>query len=138
MVDLGQLLRLKQMIDAVAGVAPNVTSASTLVDGYNKLRASVQETAVGLRLEEEFTSHFAPLDSPPTYDPGLAGRLAVRSAQSAEEAAVRASAMLQQLAGWVDGLVAERTLDARIKAEAEARVAAETTNPIGFRSGESP
>ena len=40
--------------------------------------------------------------------------------------------MLAQLAGWVDGLIQERTLQARIAADAEARVRAEKKPPLGF------
>ena len=132
MVDLGQLLRLKQTIDAAAAVQATPESADALVGSYNRLLANVRQLAVDASLETEFDGLFTPVAASAPLSPGLVGRSMLQNRSAAEVAAASASAMLAQLAGWVDGLIAEQTLEARIKAEAQARVAAEQKPPTGF------
>jgi hypothetical protein len=134
MSELGQLLRLKQMIDAAAGVKPTVHTAKELVDSYNHLHANVMVLASELGIGDEFRNFFAGMETPPEFNPVLAARSATKNAAALETAGAAASVRLAELGGWIDGLVAEQTLNARIKADAEARVAAEQKPPLGFTS----
>jgi hypothetical protein len=131
--DLGHLLRLKQMIDAAAIRQATQESGQPLVLVFNRLLGSVRDLALKLGVEDEIDDYFHPLQEPPALEPGRPGTVrAWEAAGRAQAAAVEASLMLAMLGGWVDGLISEQTLDARIRAEAEARAEAEKKPPFGF------
>jgi hypothetical protein len=133
-VDLGKLLRLKGMIDSAASaVEADAASAPALTESYQRLREQVEKTLSGSDLLAEFQASFPEL---PTVE-GPTGsehpREVVSRARVAESAARKARALLGQLAGWVDGMIAERTLEKRLQAEAVERVKQEKQRP-GFRA----
>jgi hypothetical protein len=131
MADLGKLLRLKQTADAAAQVAPTPRSASVLQESYNRVRTAAGALASELGLDEEFNTLFRELGFIVHEPRGLADSMERQNNEENQVAAETASSMLAQLAGWIDGLIAEQTLEARIRAEAEARAQQESKR-VGF------
>jgi hypothetical protein len=130
-LDLGHLLRLKGSIEAAASsVKPDGSGAPALTESYMRLRSQVQQLIGESSLSGEFESTFPvieivdkPMDHP---------RAAARAVMVHEAAAQEAKGLLGQLAGWLDGLIAEQTLEQRLRFEAEARVKEERRKPPGF------
>ena len=131
-ISLGQLLRLKGMTEAAGtAVAADGASAPALTESYIRLRDQIANLLQG-DFADEFDAAFPvveevrqPMDHP---------RAAARAAIIHEAAARRARTLLGQLAGWLDGLIAEATLEQRLRFEAEERVKAERRQPPGFGS----
>jgi len=133
-LDLGELLRLRGMLESAATGPADGDGAPALTESYTRLRGLVRDyvEAHGLNIDEfdpafpeidlvEFPEHQHPRD--------FAARTMAHTPQ-----AKRAQALLGQLAGWVSGLIDELTLDKRLRLEAEERVKQERRQPPGFRS----
>lgn len=128
--DLGHLLRLRETIRSAAGdgTADGI-AAPGLTASYMRLRAEVVVLVADSPLAEEFSRTFPDVDIIEVKaGPAAAQRLALSAAHSAQEA----QGLLRQLAGWIEGLVAEQTLQERIRAEAVERVRLDTKPATGF------
>jgi hypothetical protein len=132
-LDLGKLLRLKGMVESAASAVDPAQpeSAHAITDSYQRLRAQVGELVGGSDLEGEFTASFPEIDVA-RFEPRRGSLIAEGAA--ALNAAQRARVLLGQLAGWLEGLIVERTLQQRIEAEAAERVKQERKQPPGFRA----
>lgn len=105
---MGQLLRLRGMIESTAtSVEPDGDGAAALTQGYARLRgmtrALVDESSATL---EEFDTAFPEIEViqiSAREHPREMGMRPVRYAPHAK----RARALLGELAGWVNGLIAE-------------------------------
>lgn len=120
--DLGRLLRLKGAIDSMSGGGkPEPADASSLTEGYRRMREQVAEMVAGAEVESEFEAMFPTLEAfietSPTGGQGL-----IEWHHRATSAATRAQGLLNQLGGWLEGLIAEQTMPERIQAEAAERV----------------
>ena len=110
--------------DEVDGLA-----APGLTASYMRLRAQVAELVAGTRLADEFASSFPEIEViEGQVHPNAARHLAFGAGPVAKEA----QGLLRQLAGWIEGLVAEQTFEQRIQAEAAERVRQEKKPPTGF------
>jgi hypothetical protein len=121
------------MIDAAAAsVSPDASAAHALTESYVRLRREVSELAQELGLGEEFAAVFpeVAVAEPPTAS--LAGNLGRQFNLDLQAEAKRASTLLGQLAGWVQGLIDEQTFEQRIAAEAEAKATLAAKPPTGF------
>lgn len=120
--DLGRLLRLRSAIEGAAGAEKvEPADAPSLTGGYNRLRGQVQELVAGGELEAEFNSMFPEVaEFQGGSGPGPRGLIDWHT--KATTAGVGAKRLLEQLGGWVDGLIQEQTLSERIQAEAAERV----------------
>ena len=131
-IDLGRLLRLKEMIASAAGVDPaNATSVYALAKSYGRLRAQVAATVEGSSLEQEFEGAFPSADQVGRLpqEPQMLRSGGITHSQVARDA----QALLAQLAGWVEGLIAEQTLERRLELEATERVKQERRQSPGFQ-----
>jgi hypothetical protein len=119
--ELGRLLRLRGAIDSIAGKEKlEPSDAASLTDGYRRMRGQVAELVAGAAVEPEFEAMFPemePFVETPPGGPGL-----IEWHHAATSAATQAQVLLDQLSGWVDGLIAEQTMPERIQAEAAERV----------------
>ncbi len=121
-LDIGRLLRLKNMVDTAAtSVEPNAGSARALTDSYVRLREEVREMIADSELKHEFHRVFPGIAIQEAPNPSLAGGLALEDDARLNAEAQRARALLGQLAGWVQGLIDEQTLEKRLQLEAEAK-----------------
>jgi hypothetical protein len=102
-------------------------SAHALSDGYMRLRNQIGTILDG-DLSDEFNAAFPEIQVP-QLGPGSPSRTIALTPQ-----ARRSQALLAQLAGWLEGLIAERTLDQRLRYEAEERVKLERRKPPGFQA----
>jgi hypothetical protein len=133
-LDLGRLLRLKGMVEAAASSVeqPDGSAAPALTGSYMRTRAEISSLLGGSGLEQEFANAF------PEIEVVEGGHRHPRDAAAAgitdAPAARSAQVLLGQLAGWLDGLIAERTLDQRLRLEAEERVKQERRQSPGFRA----
>jgi hypothetical protein len=94
------------------------------------MRAQVAELVGGGELEAEFKEMFPEIpefksSGDPTGGPGL-----IAWHTEATTAGTNAKRLLEQLSGWVEGLIEEQTLAKRIQAEAAEKVKQEK----GFKS----
>jgi hypothetical protein len=129
-LDLGQLLRYKGMVEAAStAVDADGAAAHALSESYMRLREQLANVLEG-DLSDEFNAVFPEIEipAPVQVHPGAAARAAIAQTPAAR----RAQVLLTQLAGWLDGLIAEQTLDQRLKLEAAERVAQERRKPPGF------
>jgi len=118
---VGRLLRLKGAIDALVGpgeVKPD--DLEGLAAGYGRMRKQVADLVKGSGLEAEFEALFPELGPVTNKGPGPGGLIDWH--HEATSTAKNAKGLLAQLAGWVDGLIAEETMSERIQAEAAERV----------------
>jgi len=123
-LDLGRLLMLRSAITGLTGnekVQP--PDAPSLTEGYRRMRSQVAVLVGDSDLRGEFDAMFPDL---PAFngDASPRGNL-IAWHTKATAAATEAQRLLDQLAGWVGGLIDEQTLPERIQAEAMARVKAE-------------
>jgi hypothetical protein len=130
--DLGRLLRLQETIQAAAGSdEPGGLAAPVLTSSYKRLRGEVKNLISESPLVDEFERTFPEIDVVELpNEPNAQNRFVLENAGG--PLAQTAHALLQQLGGWIAGLVAERTLQARIEAEAIERVKREQRPPTGF------
>jgi hypothetical protein len=132
--DIGQLLRLKGEVDAAAAAPADGLGAPALVDAYNGLRVRVARALDGDPRQEEFIDAFAELPAattPLSNQPYNVRKAAVEN----ESLARRAQLDLGRLAGWLDGMIGEQTLERRMQLEAQERVRQERRPPTGFSGG---
>jgi hypothetical protein len=104
---------------------PSPASAHALTHGYLNLRTQILDAVRGSSLEAEFIlsfPEFTPADPP---DMRAAGNLGRQQHADIDAFGRRAKMLLGQLAGWLQGLIDEQTLEQRLKFEAEARIAHE-------------
>ena len=126
MLDLGRLLRLKGTVEsAVSGVEIDWMAAPGLTESYNRILDEVRGLVEGTSLAEEL-ERFPEIENYRERGPSP------RAVAEGGSAAKRAASMLGQLAGWLDGLIQEQTLDQRLKYEAEERVKLERRKRPGF------
>ena len=128
--DLGRLLRLKTSIAAAAqGDKVEPADAPSLTNGYRRMRAQVAELVGGAELEAEFNEMFPEIpEFQGSSGPGPRGLIDWHT--EATTAGTNAKRLLEQLSGWIEGLIEEQTLAERIQAEAAERVKQEK----GFES----
>jgi hypothetical protein len=132
-IDLGRLLRLKEMIDSAGDAVPaDGASAPALTKSYARLREQIGGLVTGTPLADEFVQAFPEIEV--VAAPQAHPRSAARAALVNESAAREARALLGQMAGWVGGLIAEQTLERRMQLEAAERVSQERRDPPGFRA----
>ena len=111
---MGQLLRLRGMIESTAtSVAPDGDGAAALTQGYARLRgmtrALVGESSATL---DEFDTAFPEIEViqiPPYEHPRQIGMRTLKYAPHAKQA----RALLGELTGWVNGLIAEIEFEQR-------------------------
>jgi len=121
--DIGRLLRLQNSISAIGKkgkVEP--TDAPSLTEGYRRMRSQVFDLVAGSDLEPEFNDLFPEISEysmqgDPTGGPGL-----IRWHTEATTAGTNAQRLLDQLGGWLEGLIEQQTLPEKIQAEAAERV----------------
>jgi len=130
-IDVGRFIRLRSTVKSASTSVPQgqeAVAGRALTDAYRRLRAEVAG-AIPEPLSEEFSKLFPESVPPPGGGAGL-GRL---GAQAAESNAARS--LLEQMAGWLDGVVEsaehQMRIDAEAKAYARERVKAE--RGVGFR-----
>lgn len=120
-LDLGRLLRLKGAISALTRTEKvQPPDAPSLTEGYRRMRAQVTDLVGDGDLRDEFEAMFPRL--PEFTGAAGPGRDLIAWHTEATGAALEAQRLLDQLAGWIGGLIDEQTLPDRIAAEAEARV----------------
>lgn len=122
--DLGRLLRLQNSISALATEGKiEPSDAPSLTQGYLRMRSQVADLIAGSELEAEFNELFPEI---PEYTsqggPIAGGRGLIDWHTKATTAATDAKRLLDQLGGWIAGLIEEQTLPERIQAEAAERV----------------
>ena len=107
-LDLGQLLRLRGMIDSAAtSVEPDGDGASALTQSYLRLRGLVSDLVEeSSATRDEFDSAFPKIDPVKIEGRQHPREIAMRSMRYAPQAR-EAKALLGQLAGWVSGLIDE-------------------------------
>ena len=129
--DIGRLLRLKSSIAAAAsGGKVEPADAPSLTGGYLRMRAQVAELVSGGELEAEFEAMFSEISEfEGGSGPGPRGDL-IAWHTKATTAGIDAKRLLEQLSGWIEGLIEEQTLSERIQAEAAEKVKREK----GFES----
>lgn len=131
-LDLGRLLRAKNMIGSAAAAVPaDASSARALTESYERLRRAIRELVDGEGLEEEFDQLFPEIeiaDAPSA----VTTRSSLQRSVQLEGEARRATALLQQLSGWLDGMIQEQTLEQQIQANAEAYARQQNRPPTGF------
>jgi len=122
--DLGRLLRLKNAIAAIAsGTKIEPADAPSLTDGYLRMRSQVADLVSGTNLDEEFKELFPEIpEFKSSGGPGVGGRGLIDWHTEATTAGTNAQRLLDQLSGWIGGLIEEQTLPERIQAEAAERV----------------
>lgn len=128
--DVGRLLRLKTSIAAAArGDEVKPADAPSLTSSYRRMRAQVEELVAGGELVAEFNEMFPEI---PEFQgpagPGPRGLIDWHTEATA--AGIEARRLLEQLSGWIEGLIEEQTLAERIQVEAAERVKQEK----GFES----
>jgi hypothetical protein len=131
-IDVERFIRLRSTVKSASTSLPKgqeVASGRALSDAYRRLRAEVAET-IPEDLREEFSKLFPEnVSFPPSGD--VQGSALLQQAAQANAA----RSLLEQMAGWLDGLVESAEHQMRINAEAQAyaqeRVKAE--RGIGFR-----
>ena len=103
--DTERVIRLKGAIDSAAAIPPDAAAASALTEAYQRLRSQGLEIAEIRSLASEFEAMFPEVNDPdpPPDHPREALHVAWR--RKAEIDAQRASALLQALAGWMEGLL---------------------------------
>lgn len=128
--DVGRLLRLKGSITTAAqGDKIEPADAPSLTSGYRRMRAQVAELVDGGELEAEFNEMFPEIpEFQGSSGPGPRGLIDWHT--EATTAGTNARRLLEQLGGWIEGLIEEQTLAERIQAEAAERVKQEK----GFES----
>jgi hypothetical protein len=130
-LDLGRLLRFREVVNQAAQTTATFESGRAVVSSYLGLRSEVQHILQeqGLQeLREEVERLFPPIDEPEPYDPFLQTDTGTAILVAANEALLK----LRMLAGWIQGLIDEQTLERRLQLEAEAKVRAEAKPPTGF------
>lgn len=120
--DIGRLLRLKSSIAAAAqGSKVEPADAPSLTSGYRRMRGQVVELISGGELEAEFNEMFPEIpEFQGASGPGPRGLIDWHT--EATTAGINAKRLLEQLSGWIEGLIEEQTLAERIQAEAAERV----------------
>lgn len=132
-LDLGELLRLRGMIESAASsVEADGNGAPALTESYSRLRGLTRDyvEAYGLNIDE-FDPAFPEVEVVEYPEHEHPRRLAARDRTYAPRAK-QAQALLGQLGGWVSGLIEELTLEQRMRLEAEERVKQERRQPPGF------
>lgn len=131
--DIGRLIRLQNSIAAIAkGGKVEPADAPSLTEGYRRMRAQVLDLVAGTELEQEFNDLFPEIQEfSPQAGPTVGGRGLIDWHHEATTAGTNAQRLLDQLGGWVAGLVEQQTLPQKIQAEAAERVKQERT---GFES----
>lgn len=133
MLDLGRLLRAKNMVDsAAASVKPDAAAARGLTESYARLRAEILDLAAGSEYESEAARLFPEVGIAEPPNARLAGVSGRQFNVNLESEAKRAVALLGQLGGWLQGLIDEQLLERRIQAEAEAKAKLEARPQTGF------
>jgi hypothetical protein len=135
-IDVGRFIRLRSTVKAASTSIPKgqeAAAGAAFADAYRGLRAQVFET-LPEPLRDEFTRLFP--DSVPPQPSGDVRGGGPLLAQAAQANAGRS--LLEQMAGWLDGVVEsaehEMRLEAEARAYAEERVKAE--RGVGFRPGD--
>jgi hypothetical protein len=133
-LDLGQLLRLRGMIESAAtSVTADGDGAPALTESYARLRGLARDFVEAPDLNiDEFDPAFPEMDVVEFAEHEHPRRLMARNTTYAPQAK-RAQALLGQLGGWVSGLIDEITLEQRLRFEAQERVKQERRQPPGFR-----
>lgn len=111
-LDLGQLLRLRGMIQSAAdSIEPDGDGAAALTESYARLRSRVRDLVEVSSAElKEFDAAFPVLDVIEVPDREHPRKMAMRGMEHAPHAK-RAKLLLGQLAGWVTGLIEELQLE---------------------------
>jgi hypothetical protein len=123
MLEIGRLLRIHAMLTEAAQTEATKRSVIALVRAYNSLRSEMLNALAGddlAELRQECERLFVELTEPPMID------------WMREETANEALLNLRKLAGWIQGLIDEQTLETRLRMEAEERVKKERRPPTGF------
>ncbi len=130
-LELGHLLRLKGQVDAATQTTPDGFAASALVESYNTCRDQIVGALEEGDLLEEFAASFPEL--PAAVEPESNFPYNVnKAAQANKGLAQRAQVSLARLAGWLDGLIAEQTLEQRMRIEAQETAKLARRQPPGF------
>ena len=103
--ELGKLMRLKSTVEAASEIRAEATSATSLTEAYQRLRTHAVSIANEYDLEEEFRALFPEIEAAPIAPEHQRDAIRLRWRSEAEVAAHRAAALLQSLAGWLDGLL---------------------------------
>lgn len=121
--DIGRLLRLQNSIAAIGKdgkVEP--ADAPSLTEGYQRMRAQVADLVASSQLEDEFNDLFPEIPEFSSQGGPTGGRGLIEWHNEATTAGTNAQRLLNQLGGWITGLVEEQTLPEKIQAEAAERI----------------
>lgn len=113
-LDLGQLLRLRGMIESAStAVDPDGDGAAALTQSYIRLRRMVRDlVGESSATLDEFDAAFPEIDPVEIKTHNDPRSMAMRPMKYAPHAR-HAKALLGQLAGWVSGLIAELEYEQR-------------------------
>jgi hypothetical protein len=123
-IHFSKLLRLRGMLNA-AQIDATPRAGTALVNACNALKSEIVLTFAdpGLSaLREEFERLFPPVGMPQNTHLDSAMLTAANSAL----------VQLRTMSGWIEGLIDEASFDARLRAEAEAKVRQQAKQPTGF------
>jgi hypothetical protein len=116
-INMGPVIRMREMLAAAAqAVKPDATGAHALTESYVRLRKEalriVEENGLP---EEEFVNTFPEIDVVEPPDRSEHPRQWMKREVELEALAKQAASLLQQMAGWFDGVVIEYMPDRRMK-----------------------
>lgn len=113
-LDMGQLLRLRGMIESAAGsVEATGDGAAALTESYDRLRSRVRAAMEDSKVDlAEFDDAFPEIEVVEIADHEHPREMGMRGMKYAPHAA-KAKALLGQLAGWVSGLIQELEYEQR-------------------------
>jgi hypothetical protein len=121
-IDLGRVLRLQAMVEAIVNASSPQSGSKPLTVTYQRVRGQVRN-ALPAQHQGDFEGLFPP-DVAGHYDP-------LDDAEHDQEAPI----LLASLAGWLQGFVLEARTSAEIEADARAYAEAriQANKRLGFR-----
>jgi hypothetical protein len=131
-VELTTAVKLSEMAKAAANSVPvEGASAPTLTESYMRIRTAVLNVLEGDE-DEEFRRLLPEIAIVEAPSPGDHMRMVAKKTMAAEPSAREAKNLLDQMAGWLSGIVDIALLDRRIQAEAEANARTAQKPRTGF------
>ena len=114
---MGPVIRMREMLAAAAdAVKPDATGAHALTESYVRLRKEALRIVEENQLpEEEFLNAFPEIAVVEPPDRSEHPRQWMKREVELEALAKQAASLLQQMAGWFDGIVIEFMPDRRQK-----------------------
>ena len=129
-LNLGKLLRVRNMVIASAQVEATHNAQLALYRAYQGLRTEMLVVLSGSEvsdLRDEFERLFPDLEEPREVVATMH-----HTVTRAQEGAIEAQAGLRKMEGWIQGLIDEQTLEQRLRMDAEEKAKFESKRPTGF------